>query len=308
MNGLIARTASFTALLLLTGSLGAYAQASDCADAQRRFDAALAQQDFKTAIRVENEIKDSGSCGGQRGSFRARRASLQVQVAEALRKNPSRQAEREALIIEADEPRLLWTAAYLAGELYMQKKQYAKAAEALERAIGIIGDKGLTPEPPASADQKEIRDLAYAAKTFAAGFVSAGSDRDGNVSGSLSAPRAVEIKAVPLPIQFETNEDVLTPVGKQYAEELASAVKQQNVATVILEGHTDPKGTDDYNMDLSKRRAETVAAFLKQQGVQARIITEAKGKREPFSPPDASTLTQDQLWALNRRVVWRRSN
>ncbi len=305
MNGLIARTA-FTALLLLTGSVGAYAQASDCADLQRRFDVALAQQDFKAALKIENEIKTSASCGGQLTSFRARRASAQVQAAEALKKYPSRKAEREALLIEADEPRLLWTAAYSVGDLYMQQKQYAKAAEAFERAIDIISDKALTPEPPRSADQKELRDLAYAAKTLAAGFVSAGHDRDGNVGGSLSEPRAIEIKAVPLPIQFETNEDALTPVGKQYAEELAAAIRQQHPATVILEGHTDPKGTDDYNMDLSKRRAETVAAFLKGQGVQARIITEAKGKREPFTPPEASELTQDQIWALNRRVVWRR--
>jgi outer membrane protein OmpA-like peptidoglycan-associated protein len=138
--------------------------------------------------------------------------------------------------------------------------------------------------------------------------VSAGRDRDGNVGGSLAEPRAVEVKAVPLPIQFETDEDILTAVGKQYAEELATAIKQQRPATVILEGHTDPRGSHAHNMDLSKRRAERVAAFLREQGVQGQIITEAKGKTQPFTPPDASGLTEDELFALNRRVVWRRPN
>jgi outer membrane protein OmpA-like peptidoglycan-associated protein len=292
---------------LLAAPFGGFAHAEICKDEQVRFDAALQKRDFTAAMGIEKEIAPT-ACGGYLTSFRARRAALQVEAAEGLRGNPKRSAEREALILQADEPRLLWTAAYLAGELYKSKKQYDKAADAFERAISIAGDKSLTPQAPDTKDWKEMLALSYESKALAAGFVSAGRTSRGLVAGSLGEPsnRALKIEIVPLPIQFETGRDDLTPEGVKYASELAEAIKQQGPSTVVLEGHTDPRGSDAYNLDLSERRVKRVARFLAENGVTAQIVTEAKGKREPFTPPDASDLSQEQIWALNRRVVWRR--
>jgi outer membrane protein OmpA-like peptidoglycan-associated protein len=299
------RSPLYIALSLLAAPCGV--QAQSCTDAQARFDAALAREDFRTAVKIEAEIGPSPICGGMLTNFRKKRASLEVAAAEALRADPRRQGDREALLTEADEPNLLWTAAYSVGDLYMGQKHYEKAADAFERAITIAGDKDLTAFPPEEKDWKELYDLAYEAKALAAGFVTV-HNRAGNVGGSLGSFRPISIKAIPLPVRFDTGSDQLTPDGEKYAGELAKAIIQQNPDSVILEGHTDDRGGDGYNNELSRKRVERVAAFLKSQGVKAKIRTEGKGKREPYKPSNAAQLSQEELWALNRRVVWRHAN
>ena len=88
-------------------------------------------------------------------------------------------------------------------------------------------------------------------------------------------------------------------------EELAEAVKQQNVETLTLVGHTDPRGDHLYNVELSKRRAAAVRDYLLSQGVKARILVDGRGPDEPF---DVSllgrTVSQSEALALDRRVEW----
>jgi OmpA-OmpF porin, OOP family len=68
--------------------------------------------------------------------------------------------------------------------------------------------------------------------------------------------------------------------------------------SVTLKGHTDNRGTDAYNMDLSQRRAESVKAYLVNQGIDsARLTCKAYGESSPIAANDT-----DQGRALNRRV------
>jgi outer membrane protein OmpA-like peptidoglycan-associated protein len=233
--------------------------------------------------------------------LQTRRAARQIQDAEALKNDPGRQTEREALILAADKPQVLWPAAYLAGKVvYWPRGQFAEAADAFNRAIMIATEE--TPARIRGDDLQELVDRAFAAKALAANFVSAHPTRDGTIPGYRG------VKTIPMPIQFETNKADLTPKGRECALELANAIKQQNLATVTIEGHTDDRGDDTLNDKLSSERVKTVEAFLRAQGVTARIVTVARGKREPFIPPDAANLSPQQIWELNRRVVWRRGS
>jgi outer membrane protein OmpA-like peptidoglycan-associated protein len=49
-----------------------------------------------------------------------------------------------------------------------------------------------------------------------------------------------------------------------------------------------------------------VKRFLQDQSVEAQIATVAKGKREPLELHDMPDLSREEIWALNRRVEWRR--
>lgn len=63
-------------------------------------------------------------------------------------------------------------------------------------------------------------------------------------------------------------------------------------------GHTDDKGSDDYNQKLSQRRAESVAAYLRANGISAaRVTTRGMGESDP-KVPNAT----DEARAENRRV------
>lgn len=93
---------------------------------------------------------------------------------------------------------------------------------------------------------------------------------------------------------YELDEASRTTLGKQ-AEWLARYPKVK----VTVEGHTDDRGTREYNLALGDRRANAAKNFLAAQGVDAsRITTISYGKERP-----AVDGTGDSVWAKNRRAV-----
>jgi outer membrane protein OmpA-like peptidoglycan-associated protein len=83
--------------------------------------------------------------------------------------------------------------------------------------------------------------------------------------------------------------------------------------SIEVEGHTDSRGSDDYNRDLSDRRAASVRGWLVESGIaEARITSIGKGEDQPQvpEPPDCDDKTPRDAapcevpWATNRRVVF----
>lgn len=99
-------------------------------------------------------------------------------------------------------------------------------------------------------------------------------------------------------VLFDFNKAVLKPEAKTQLARVLQALKEQPGLQTHIVGHTDSKGSDAYNMRLSQQRAESVAAYLVQNGVpRQNITTDFRGKREPV----ASNAT-DEGRAQNRRV------
>jgi len=98
----------------------------------------------------------------------------------------------------------------------------------------------------------------------------------------------------------------LTPQARRQIERMAFVLNHPQATTrrVTLEGHADAIGTDSYNLDLSRRRAESVAQELVAGGVRRdRLAVEAFGKHRPVAPntmPDGKDNPAGR--ALNRRV------
>ncbi len=84
-------------------------------------------------------------------------------------------------------------------------------------------------------------------------------------------------------------------------QKVATLIQRNPNATFTLEGYTDSYGSDEYNLDLSRRRAESVKTYL--VGVlginPAQIETRGYGKANLLTSPDASIEEQE----VNRRVV-----
>ncbi|HLG87507.1 MAG TPA: OmpA family protein [Alphaproteobacteria bacterium] len=84
---------------------------------------------------------------------------------------------------------------------------------------------------------------------------------------------------------FDFNKSALTPQGTSIVDDAAKNAEAGNVTHIDVTGHTDTVGSDAYNMRLSKRRAESVAAELEKQGIKSdEIAIIAKGKRDPLVP------------------------
>ncbi len=82
-------------------------------------------------------------------------------------------------------------------------------------------------------------------------------------------------------VLFDTGMATLKPGAYTTIDRLASVLKQAPDRKVMIEGHTDSVGADDYNQQLSERRAAAVQTALLERGVNSNQIT-ALGKGETF--------------------------
>lgn len=99
-------------------------------------------------------------------------------------------------------------------------------------------------------------------------------------------------------ILFPTNSTELLSAGRSNLQQLAATLQRYPESELLIVGHTDSRGTDEYNMNLSIRRAEAAKNYLVAQGVSPnRIRTAGRGESEPIA--DNSTASGMQQ---NRRV------
>lgn len=106
-------------------------------------------------------------------------------------------------------------------------------------------------------------------------------------------------------VLFDFDSDALTPAGTASVGKIAEIVKRLAPENeLICEGHTDARGTDAYNFELSLRRARRVADALGAAGIAPeRISSQGLGESRPLSPetkPDGSDDPDGR--ARNRRV------
>ncbi|HUS68742.1 MAG TPA: OmpA family protein [Kofleriaceae bacterium] len=81
-------------------------------------------------------------------------------------------------------------------------------------------------------------------------------------------------------IHFGRDEDTLGDVERAALDELAPTL----TGAVSVEGHADEHGTDDHNLELSRRRAEHVAEYLAERGVRS-VNVRAFGESKPLGSP-----------------------
>ncbi len=122
------------------------------------------------------------------------------------------------------------------------------------------------------------------------------------VSANTERPRTIGNEPIPVPIMFVYNEAELTPEGQRGVGLLLEYVKLERLPSIELSGHADERGTDEYNMDLSRERLETVQRILREGGYDGQLKLSPKGKSEPFTGVDRTKFTQEALFQLDRRV------
>lgn len=99
-------------------------------------------------------------------------------------------------------------------------------------------------------------------------------------------------------ILFDVAKADLRPEAKQNLTELAEILKKYEDTNILIEGHTDSDGSEEYNMALSERRARSVSSYLAQHEVSStRMTIMGYGEIQPIA--DNSTPSGKQA---NRRV------
>ena len=97
---------------------------------------------------------------------------------------------------------------------------------------------------------------------------------------------------------FDFDSSALRPEARENLEKLAEIMNRDDNTNLMIVGHTDSVGNEDYNQLLSERRAQSAARYLMKQNIDySRISTEGRGETEPIA--DNSTEAGQQE---NRRI------
>ncbi|MEP9374709.1 DUF4384 domain-containing protein [Mesorhizobium sp. KR1-2] len=288
-----------------------------CVQMLDKLNASITAKDIATAATDADAIAVSAECGQFQIVAQRRIATMRLSTAQEMMADDRPLADYEALLIEAGSPRVLWQASATLGEVHFDERRFADAAAEFQQAIEIIKNETRTPKAPSADIIKDLIQRAAQARILAANpsnenpqgtFVPVEKDhRSGMLGGIYSQDvRGIRPVSIPVPITFEFNESKFTPIGSEAAQELLEAIKEQKPGRVVLVGHTDRRGGDDYNQKLSVRRAQAVADFLKSNGIEASIEADGRGASEPVDvATTTANLTDEDIDALNRRVEWR---
>ena len=98
-------------------------------------------------------------------------------------------------------------------------------------------------------------------------------------------------------IYFEFDKSRLLPEAKEILKRKAKWLMAHPNVSVIIEGHCDERGTNEYNMALGDRRAQSANSYLVDLGVdRQRLTTISYGEERPVNPGH-----NERAWAENRR-------
>ena len=105
------------------------------------------------------------------------------------------------------------------------------------------------------------------------------------------------------PIYFDFDKSTLKPPARANLAKKAKWLRANPKFSVLIEGHCDEQGTNEYNLALGERRASGAAKYIEGLGISpARVSTVSYGEERP-----AVRGQDEEAWAKNRRAEFRLS-
>jgi outer membrane protein OmpA-like peptidoglycan-associated protein len=302
-------------IVLLTPAapgLAGRALAESCPSASARFDAARAAGDTELAIRIHGELPETDPacseevlfCAGNAIALDLLRASYAVQ---------ERPMEAAILLERASDFGAPWQVLVGLADRQFARGQQRKDGAAFDEAATLYQEalNQLAEAPVCGGSQPTEAQIApiFTRMTEAVllaprfNVVRTRSGRCGGIF--LASVRGFAPRFRPIPINFEFAKGDFTVSGSTAAEVLLSCLLEAGTRGIVLSGHTDPVGSDAFNMNLSRQRLDRVAEYLRDGGFEGEIALQPMGESEPFEPDDPGAYSESEQHQLDRRVVLR---
>ena len=185
----------------------------------------------------------------------------------------------------------------------MWKKIFgAKRMVALAAVLLIAAACESTPDDTAAtAGDGDATETSSAQSSDSGGSDDAGGSDDVDVatvdsSGPIPGSQEDLVQNVGDRVFFEYDSAVLTPDGRRTLERQAEWLRLLPEHNVMIEGHCDERGSDEYNLSLGEKRARKVQRYMKKLGVSAEMSTISYGEERPIC-----TESNEDCWWRNRR-------
>jgi peptidoglycan-associated lipoprotein len=102
-------------------------------------------------------------------------------------------------------------------------------------------------------------------------------------------------------VQYEFDQFTLTDEARMILGQNAEYLKANGAVQVVIEGHCDDRGSDEYNLALGERRAMAAKKYLVSLGISGkRLSTISYGEEKPLD-----SRSNEQAWAANRRAEFK---
>jgi len=239
----------------------------------------------------------------------AERANLQAQLAaeRAAREKAEAEAARAAALVQQQAAQAAAENSRLAAEQAGRDRAAAETARASamaqQQAAMAAANQASRDRTQAEAARAAAQADADKARKAAEQAESEKADLRAKLLAQLNTILQTRDSARGLIVNmsdvlFDTGSYTLKPGAREKLAKISGIVLAHPGLTLQIEGHTDSVGSDEYNQQLSDRRAGSVQEFLVQQGVAAGSVTAVGfGKMEPVASNDTAEGRQQ-----NRRV------
>ena len=235
-----------------------------------------------------------------------KKAAEEQAVAEIKRRQDAELARQQAEAAKADAIRMRQEAEKAAADAARQKaeaEQATAAAVVQQQAAQAAAEQAARDKAAAVDQQRAAEAEADKARQAAAKAESEKADLRAQLLNQLNSILQTRDSARGLIVNmsdvlFDTGSYTLKPGAREKLAKISGIVLAHPGLNLQIEGHTDSVGADEFNQQLSERRADSVRDFLAEQGVPASSITaKGFGKTQPVASNDTPEGRQ-----RNRRV------
>lgn len=122
-------------------------------------------------------------------------------------------------------------------------------------------------------------------------------DTDQNIAADVAAAGSVAQTEGPADVFFGFDSWLVSPDARRSLDRTAQWLKEADDRRVVIEGHADERGTNEYNIALGERRAQAAKRYLVASGIDAqRLQVVSFGEERPFCRE-----REERCWRENRR-------
>jgi len=252
------------------------------------------------AVKQKAEEDAQAKIAAEKRAAEEREAKAHADAAsEIKRRQEADQARMQAEAAKADAERMKQEAEKAAAEAARQKQeadQATAAAVVQQQAAQAAAAAAARDRAAAEAEAQKARQAAAEAEAEKAQLRAQLLAQLNSILQTRDSARGLIVNMSD--VLFDTGSYTLKPGAREKLAKISGIVLAHAGLTLQIEGHTDSVGGDDFNQQLSERRADSVRDFLAEQGVAPSSITaRGFGKMQPVASNDTAEGRQ-----RNRRV------